>query len=352
MNDLTNREIKYLNNINTETDRMKLGLKAQEIVDAINDGIPGAPGPDGAPGAPGAPGPAGPVAIVEGTPVNAVNRVDVLDISGVVIHGETITIHNPDEEGSDVYEFLADAAQAPSDPTNIPVDIEADTVKAGVDLTVDTNPSLGDTMTIGTKVFIFVPLGTGSGDGQIDVGASLETTQGNIVTAIRGTDDHNDPHPLVSCGDGFIGDQLGIEALIGGVAGNSIPATESFTAGSNVFSAATLLNGTDCIADDAALALVATITAEDTQGVSADIGVPDEHLVYITAAVAGDIGNNIVTDEDMANGALMGVTPGVDGVVGEAWTLRAGATGLYLCANADGNTISGKNWIYIEGVTY
>jgi hypothetical protein len=128
--------------------------------------------------------------IANGTPVNAVNATKTLTISGAVADSETVSI------GSDVYEFLADTAQSKTAETNIAVDITASTTKAQGTLTVDTNPTLNDTMTIGTTVYTFVenpPLNAG----EIAIGTDVEATQINIVAAINGTDGVNKPETVV-----------------------------------------------------------------------------------------------------------------------------------------------------------
>lgn len=374
MENLTAREIKYLNEINTETEKMKLGLRIQEIIDNIAEGVgpqgpQGEPGPQGQVGPQGEAGPQGPQGelgpqgpqgepgpysgLTEGTPVNAVNASKTLTVSGVVIDGETVTIDNPAFEGTNTYEFSASAALSVTEG-NIAVDINAATVKATDGLTMDTNPTPGDTMTIGTKVFTFVPNGTANADGEIDVEALLADTQLNVVAAIKGTD-HNEPHPLVTCDAAFLADVLAITALVGGAAGNAIATTETFTAGTNVFSAVNLQNGTDCSAAAAVTALVAAITASDTQGVGAADGAGD--TVVITADVAGAAGNSIAIGENMSNGEFAGgavlLSGGIDGTVGQPWEEKADANYRYTCASADGNTISGKNWRRISlGAAY
>lgn len=280
-----------------------------------------------------------------GTPVNAVAAEAELEIDGVVVHGETVTI------GADVYEFVTDAAQSVSDPANIPVDIEGDTVKAQGTLTVDTQPAAGDAMIIGEKVYTFVPAGTANADGEVSIGTNLATAKTAIVAAINGTDGHNEPHPLVSAGT-FAADACVITALIGGVAGNSIVTTETFTAGSNVFDAATLgttTAGVDCVLGDAAAALVAAITASGTEPVTA---VVEAGVVTVTADVRGAAANDIALDEDMANGAWDGanMAGGVDGTPGEQWEVAVDASYLYVCTAANDET--GANWRRFTGASY
>lgn len=280
---------------------------------------------------------------VEGTPVNAANAGKVLTLTGVVIDGEKVTINNPEITGSDVYEFLADTEQTKTTSTNIAVNITANTTKASGTLTVDTQPISGNTMTIGTKVYTFVPVGTANADGEISIGADLAAAKLNIVAAINGTDAYNTAHPLVSAA-AFATNDCVITAKVGGVAGDSIATTETFTAGTNIFASTTLGSGADCSATNAITALVAAITANDTQGVGAADGTGD--TVELTADVAGVIGNAIIIGETLANGSFAGaatlLSGGIDGTVATVNTSMIDATYLYRCV-AD-NAISGKNW--------
>jgi hypothetical protein len=347
MEDLTAKEIARLSGITRHTKTMAFGTKVQDIIDAINlgTGPVGPAGPAGEAGAAGAAGPQGepgPCTLVPtGTPVNAISGTATLDITGVVLDGETVTIN-----GVDIYEFAADVALTVGEG-NIPVNINAYTVKATDGLTVDVKPTVGDTMTIGTKDFTFVPSGTANGDGEIDVGIPadlLADIQASIVKAIRGTDGHNEPHPLVTCDEAFLGNVLAITALIGGVAGNDIATTETFTAETNVFSADKLANGSDCVAADAVTALAAAITNSDTQGVGAVDGAGN--TVVLTADIGGVITNSITVAENMANAAFVGAVTalagGADGTVGDARSILMDETYLYLCYNE--NTIADKNW--------
>lgn len=317
LSNLTARQINDLNMLTQKTKGMSFGSKIDAMIKAIN-------GLDLS-------------SAIYGTPVNAVNAGKVLTISGVVIDGETVTI------GSDVYEFLADIALSKTAPANIVVDINEHTVKATNNLTMDTQPTAGDTITIGTKTYTFVPVGTATADGEISVGADLAAAKLALVAAINGTDGVNDPNSLASAG-AFVENVSAITALVGGAAGNNIATTETFTAASNVFSAVKLATGSDCSAANAVTALVAAITASDTQGVGAVDGAGD--TVELTADVAGIAGNSIAISETMANGAFAGgataLSGGVNGTVGEAGDMQYDASYLYICSSV--NTISGKNW--------
>jgi len=351
MEDLTAKQIERLNGLNIHTKSMRFGQVIQAIIDVLNSGAgesgaPGLPGEQGAPGDKGPTGDPGPCSVIpEGTPVNAISAFETLTISNVVIDGETVTVNNPEEDGVDVYEFSASTALTVGEG-HIPVDINNYTTKATDNLVVDTNPTPGNTMTIGTKTFTFVPNGTANADGEIDIEASLAETQANIIVAIKGTDGHNEPHELVTCGAAFgeLDDTLAITALVGGSAGNAIDTTETFTEETNAFSADKLATGADCSAADAVTALVAAIIDSDTQGVGAVDG--DGNTVVLTADVGGVITNAIEIAEDMANGTFgedVGfLSGGEDGTVGIKGVALMDASFLYIC-KAD-NDVTGKNW--------
>ena len=281
--------------------------------------------------------------LTRGTPVNAVNATKSLAITGVVVHGETVTIDNLYTPGSDVYEFLATASQTPTTAGNIPVNITAYAVKAHVHLTLAAQPTAGDTMTLGSKVFNFVANGTADADGEISVGTDLASAKLALVAAINGTDGHNTAHPSVSAA-AFISNDCEITALKGGTAGNSIASTETFTNVGNVFGTATLAGGTDCTATNAVTALAAAITASDTQGVGGVDGAGD--TIDLTADVASSYGNYITLSETMANGAFAGgathMSGGVDGTIGKQEDMMIDNTYLYVCVLR--NTIADKNW--------
>ena len=282
-----------------------------------------------------------------GTPVNDISAKATLNVTGVVVDGETVTIDNPTKVGTDVYEFLADTAQTKSAPTNIPVNITASTTKSSGTLTMDTQPTSGDTVTIGTKVYTFVPVGTDTADGEVSRGANLAGAQAALVAAINGSDGVSTPHPLVTAA-AFAGNASVITAKVGGVAGNSIATTETFTAASNVFAATTLGSGANCSAANAITALVAAITAADTQGVGAEDGTGD--TVVLTADVGGPAGNDIAISKSMTNGAFAEsatkLAGGVNGTPSDGIEIMVDTTNLYICLAA--NPLTGKNWRKIQ----
>jgi hypothetical protein len=198
-------------------------------------------------------------------------------------------------------------------------------------------------MTIGSKVYTFVPDGTDTADGEVSIGTDLASAQAAIVAAINGTDQYNEAHPLVSAAD-FVGNDCAITALIGGTAGNSIVSTETFSAGTNIFSGANLSLGADVSASDAVQALVDSIESFDTQGVNSENGAGD--TVVLTAVTAGEAGNLIELEETLANGSFANddttLTGGVNGTVGSEHKFMVDSSYLYVCVAE--NTVSGKNW--------
>jgi len=125
------------------------------------------------------------------------------------------------------------------------IDPSAGAVAAQGTLTMDTQPSDGDTYTIGSKTYTFQTTLTDV-DGNVNIGGTLAQAKLNLVAAIdlsgvAGTDYATSmtAHTEVSVA-AFSGDDAVITALVAGESGNSIATTETFTAGTNVFDGATL----------------------------------------------------------------------------------------------------------------
>tara|TARA_R110000803_G_scaffold209965_3_gene280594 strand:- start:20886 stop:21626 length:741 start_codon:yes stop_codon:yes gene_type:complete len=111
-------------------------------------------------------------------------------------------------------------------------------------LTIDTQSTVGDTFTIGSRVYTLITAGdrqikANDYAAEIPLGANLAASQAAIVAAINGTGDQDTPDPLVSAGS-FAADDSVLTARTVGTAGNAIATTETFTAGTNVFDAVTL----------------------------------------------------------------------------------------------------------------
>lgn len=225
----------------------------------------------------------------------------VLTISGVVIDTQTVTI------GSRVYEFDTHTTSTITSG-RVRANISASATAAQGTLTMDTQPTAGDSMTIGTRTYVFVASGTADEEGEVSVGADLAAAKLAVVAAINGTDSVNTANSLVSAA-AFSSDDSVLTAKAGGTAGNSVVTTETFTAGTNVFDAGTLgttTAGTDCSAANAVTALVSAITGDSSAVVGAADGTGD--TVDLTADEAGEDGNDIATTETMANGSFASAT--------------------------------------------
>lgn len=307
MDKFTTREIAQINDIDIYTKEMNLGGRLNDLIPAM------------------------------GTPVNGADAKASLSISGVVVDGEQVIV------GGDVYQFSAASGVVVMPEGVIPVDIESYTTASTVTLTIAVQPSSGDTMTIAGKEYTFVPVGTANADGEISIESDLATAKAAIIEAINGLDEHNLPNQYVTIGD-FSTDDAVITAIVGGTVGDDLAVEETFTGATNVFSAIKLGSGVDCSAANAVTALVAAVTADDTQGISAADGTGN--VVDFTVDVAGVAGNNIEVSTVMTNGTFgVGVTNfagGADGTVGKAGQMMIDATYFYVCiAN---NDVSGKNW--------
>jgi len=265
------------------------------------------------------------------TPVNAIKASETLTFTGVVEHGETLTI------GEDVYQLAADVDGLVVDAGNIPVDIFAGTTQSTGTLTVDVQPIAGDTMTIAGKVYTFVPDGTANADGEISIGVDLAEAQANIVDAINGDDGFNIANDSVSISD-FTTNEAVLTALIGGTVGDAIDTTETFTAETNIFAADVLSGGANCSAADAITALAATISND----ISATDGTGD--TLVIESDIGGVLGNSIDVSTDIANASLgdTHLSGGIDGTPGLEGERMIDADYYYVCL-AD-NDISGANW--------
>jgi len=301
MDKFTSKEVEQLNKLRYYAKEMNLGEKLNSLIPSMD------------------------------TPVNAIKASETLTFTGVVEHGETLTI------GEDVYQLAADVDGLVVDAGNIPVDIFAGTTQSTGTLTVDVQPIAGDTMTIAGKVYTFVPDGTANADGEISIGVDLAEAQANIVDAINGDDGFNIANDSVSISD-FTTNEAVLTALIGGTVGDAIDTTETFTAETNIFAADVLSGGANCSAADAITALAATISND----ISATDGTGD--TLVIESDIGGVLGNSIDVSTDIANASLgdTHLSGGIDGTPGLEGERMIDADYYYVCL-AD-NDISGANW--------
>ena len=195
---------------------------------------------------------------------------------------------------------------------------------ATVTLTMDTQPSDGDTLTIGSRTYTWEST-LSNVDGNIWIGADLAAAKLNLGYAIAdsggtsGTDyaaamTANTEVSLAA----FASDDAIFTALAAGTAANAFASTETFTAGTNVFSGTTMSGGLAAsvapagspnrklkvtILPNATAAAIATALrlalngdAEFTASVSdATVTVTDAHTGTRTDATDGDTGWGSIT---------------------------------------------------------
>lgn len=122
-------------------------------------------------------------------------------------------------------------------------DITATTVTATGTLTVAVQPTIGDTFTIGTKVFTFVAEIDANANGEVGIGANLAAAKVNIVAAINGTDGFNTASAFATAA-AFASNTCLVTSSLAGHQGNGIVFSETFTSGSNVMDGSGYLGGT------------------------------------------------------------------------------------------------------------
>jgi len=224
----------------------------------------------------------------------AVAATGVLTFAGVVVEGETLTV------GSTSYKFGAGGLSTADLVGFTEIDISATAGASQGTLTIAEPITALDAMEIAGTTYTFVANGTANSAGEISLGADEAASKVNIVAAINGTDGVNSAHPLVTAAT-FATDDCVITAISGGVAGDAITTTESFTHVSNVFDAATLgttTAGNDTTASEAVTAVAATLTGD----VTGTDGAGD--TVDCVATTAGTAGNSLPTTETCANGSF------------------------------------------------
>lgn len=227
------------------------------------------------------------------SPAIGVNATETLTLTGVVIDGETITIHGR------VYEFDTDGVTTGP----VAIDISAHATASQGTLTVGTQPTVGDQMVVGSRAYTFVPEVAADAPGEIGIGADLAAAKVNIVAAINGTDGFNVVDPDVTAA-AFVSDDCVITAKVPGTLGDAIVTTETFTAVGNVFDAATL--GTTTAGVDATAALtdgeiISAVNGDTEAIVTAAQGAGT--TVDITANSIGTWYNTVILADSMANGS-------------------------------------------------
>jgi hypothetical protein len=168
---------------------------------------------------------------------------DPVPVAGPGVLTDTITLHAT--EGLSCYTSTFISALASDNSLNI-----AASVAATNTLTLDTQPTAGDTDTIGGKLYTWDANGAlVNTNGHIEIGATLGASQTNKRNAVNLTGTPGTGYaaamtinPSVSLG-AFVANVATLTAKTAGAAGNSIGTTETFTAVTNIFSSATLTGG-------------------------------------------------------------------------------------------------------------
>lgn len=119
---------------------------------------------------------------------------------------------------------------------------ESNNLPSSVALTVDTQPTAGDTLTVLDVTFTFTAAASASAAGEIALGANLAATQANIIAAINGTGTPGASTYIdVSADDrsALVNSRVAISAFSSDIAtvtaNDKIDGQETFTAGTNVF---------------------------------------------------------------------------------------------------------------------
>lgn len=157
-------------------------------------------------------------------------------------------------------------------------------------LTIPTQPTAGDTFTIGAKTFTMRAAVDFDANGEVLIGATVVESRANIVAAIMGTDGVNTIHATVRA-QAFNGSNyMVLTAIVPGAAGDAIATTETFTAGGNVFDAATL--GTLSAGGLDSSATVTVVAVADPHGRGGPAATPTYNLTQTLTALAG--GNRVL----------------------------------------------------------
>lgn len=139
--------------------------------------------------------------------------------------------------------------------TDTPFDdryLESALPKATAVLTVGVNPSDGDTVTLGATTYTFRTVLTAAA-GDVLIGADNLESLEHLVAAITGGPGAGSDYAAATLVNASAtaenrtptAGQLTATSILGGVAGNSIVSTETFTDASNVWNTATLTGGAD-----------------------------------------------------------------------------------------------------------
>ena len=171
-----------------------------------------------------------------------------------------------------------------------------------------TKPTDGDTFTLGTHVYTMVTSSYNRLVNKVAIGATVAESQANILAAVHGTDGVNTANAFVTLG-AWAGNATLVTAILGGTSGNAIALAETFTAVGNVFDAAFLGNSTTGAQLASGQVGIGATLAESQANLSAAIMRTD----IVNAAVA-----HICTIGDWSAGDTAILTVIASGVAGNA----------------------------------
>lgn len=209
-------------------------------------------------------------------------------------------------------------------------------VKATGTLTTSANATDGDTVTIGSNVYVLQSSLTNVA-GHVKIGASETATLLNLSRAINavggtpGTDyaAATVAHPTAES-TGATAHTVAVRALTGGTAGNAIATTDTLTAGGDGFAAATLTGGVDANSFDS----FATAAAAACDAVAGFTSSYNATTNVLTVAAGGDNKGDNYLSVDFYDASQPDRTT-IPGLVGTITHLGATGAALSVALAAD-----------------
>tara|TARA_R110002051_G_scaffold60229_2_gene110347 strand:+ start:18721 stop:20121 length:1401 start_codon:yes stop_codon:yes gene_type:complete len=229
-------------------------------------------------------------------------------------------------------------------PQYFVIDITTTATKAQGTLTTASGVVADDTMTVGATVYTFKAAAAAAGE--ITIGGTLNVLAENIIAAINGTDSRNSANASVTAA--ISGSNVILTAITGGVLGNAIVSTETFT-GATAFGATSL--GDTTLADgtedsEVVDAIVAQFVAGWTNPLDATEAIASPPFTVVdstndavfTSTLHGSVPNGYVLLDAMANAGLTETVAGIEGTKGMAGAGAIDATNIYVLLTANAVT--------------
>lgn len=176
------------------------------------------------------------------------------DTSAGATSNQTLTLQTRDSGDTEIESITLDADLDASETNRYTVLFGTDDhvsgntgVAAQGTLTMDTKPTADDTIVLNGTTFTWVAALTGAAN-ELLIGADLDASKAALEAAFKDRDNGGTLHSVTDSVyealemtmAAFATDDAVFTANVKGTAGNSLATTETFTAGSNVFDAATL----------------------------------------------------------------------------------------------------------------